>query len=134
MNQVHEGVLDREAAHPRPHGRPAVGGAHDHVALLEHPDGPLALLLGDEGQGQPPAADHSAHGPAGGDVELLAGRDHDGVELADRPEEGALLETREEVEAAEDSGVGHDEATRAMAATVFTVAWAVTEAQYPRQR
>ena len=46
----------------------------------------------------------------------------------------ALVEAREQVQAAEDGGVGHDEATRATAATTFTVAWAVTEDQYPRQR
>ncbi len=62
-----------------------------------------------------------------------AGHDHR-VELPDRPPERALVEPGEQVDASEDGGVGHEEAISAIAAAMLTVAWAVTDAQYPRQR
>ena len=75
VHQVEQRVLDGEAAHLGAHGGPAVERAHQQVALLEDPDGPLAALRGDEEEGEPPAVHEAADRAGRADLELLAGGD-----------------------------------------------------------
>ena len=79
-----------------------------------------------------PSLHQAADRPGRADLELLAGGDLHRAEPAHRPAHRAGVEAREQLEPAQAGGIAHevtDVATSAIAATMLTVAWAVTDAQ-----
>ena len=138
VNQVHERVLDREAAHlgpgRRPRGRAAAPAGRPARASRSCARAPRGASTA-RARRPPPTTQQSAPlSPRR--TPRRPGSRRTAASPSTAAAQRVVAEVGEQVDRAEAGGVGHvvEVITRAMEATVLTVAWAATDAQYPRRR